>query len=92
MNDNKLENWRKQIDAIDEKILELLSKRMSIVGRIGKYKKAQKLSAFDETRWKKILQSSLLKAQQLKLSKEFVKNILNLIHKYSLIIQKNEKS
>lgn len=86
---DRLEDWRKQIDAIDEKMLNLLAKRVSLVRKIGQYKKEHHLFAFDERRWNKILTSNLLKAQSLNLSKNFVKKLFALIHKYSLVVQKD---
>ena len=88
---DKLENWRKQIDDVDEKILNLLAKRISIVKKIGNYKKQNNLSALDEKRWDRVLKLTLSKAELLNLSKDFIKKLLTLIHKYSLKIQ-NEKS
>ena len=87
---NKLENRRKQIDAIDKKILISLAKRMEIVGKIGKFKKDQKISAFDKKRWEQILKSGLKKGKSVGLGRDFVKNLINLIHKYSIEVQ--EKS
>lgn len=84
----KLESWRKQIDAIDEKILTALAKRAEIVRKIGKFKKEQKISVFDKKRWEQILKSNLKKGESLGLSKEFVKHLMNLIHTYSIEIQK----
>ncbi len=86
--DIKLENWRKQIDIVDEKLLILLAKRMDIVRNIGKFKKEHQISLFDEKRWEKVEERNLIKAQTLRLSKYFVKNLLNLIHKYSINLQK----
>lgn len=87
MNDN-LENWRKKIDVLDEKILMLLAKRMNIARRIGKLKKEQNLSVLDKIRWEKVLTSNLRKGEELGLSKELINKLLNLIHKYSLEVQK----
>lgn len=84
---DKLENWRKQIDNVDEKILNLLAERISIVKKIGNYKKQYNLSVLDEKRWNEVLNTALLKAGPLDLSKEFMKKLLTLIHKYSLKIQ-----
>lgn len=84
---NKLVGWRKQIDTLDEKILVLLAKRMKISSEIGKFKKEQGISILDKKRWEEILESSLKKGKTIGLSKEFIKNFLYLIHKYSLEIQ-----
>lgn len=85
---NSLEGLRKQIDSVDEKIFILLSKRMGIVREIGKVKKENNLSVLDKKRWDKILNSTLSKADTLNLSKDFIKKFYNLIHKYSLQLQK----
>lgn len=85
---NELEDWRKRIDALDEKILTLLAKRMNIANRIGKIKKDQKISALDKNRWEQVLKSNLKKGEKLGLSQEFLNNLLNLIHRYSLEVQK----
>ena len=78
MND-KLEKWRKKIDFVDEKILALLAKRMSIVSKIGKLKKKQKVSALDKSRWEQVLKSSLKKGETLGLSKDLIKALFSLI-------------
>ncbi|MBU0999784.1 chorismate mutase [Patescibacteria group bacterium] len=83
----QLDDLRKQIDVLDEKILISIAKRVNIVRKIGKYKKERKLSVFDKKRWDQILKSNLEKGRKLNLSEEFIKNLLNLIHKYSLDIQ-----
>lgn len=87
MND-KLEVWRKKIDIIDKRILTSLAKRMVLARKIGEFKKNQKISVFDKERWELILKSNLKKGESLGLSEKFVKNLLNLIHTYSIEIQK----
>lgn len=86
----KLENWRKQVDILDEKILNLLAKRMDISLRIGRYKKEHNLPLFDKKRWSQILKSNLDKTESLNLSKDFVKKLLILIHGHSLKLQKKK--
>lgn len=87
---NELEDWRKQIDNIDEKILILLAKRMDLSSKIGKFKKEKKISLFDKKRLKEILASNIKKGETHGLSKDFIKSLLHLIHKYSL--DKQEKA
>lgn len=88
---NNLETLRKQINTIDEKILKLLAKRVSIVKKIGYYKKQNNLLALDKKRWNEVLKNALSKAESLNLSKKFIEKLLNLIHHYSLSVQKYEK-
>lgn len=90
MND-KLEDWRKQIDALDEELLHILGKRFNIVREIGKYKKAKGIPPLDQKRWQTVLESQLSKAKLHNLSKDFIKKLYNLIHEYSLEIEADNK-
>ena len=46
---------RSQINEIDEKLIDLLNKRLKIALHIGKIKTEQKLPVFNETREKEVL-------------------------------------
>lgn len=87
MKDKKLEKWRKQIDALDKKLLNILGKRFNIVRQIGEYKKIKGIPPLDKKRWQTILKSQLSKARLYNLSKNFIKKLYNLIHKNSLEIE-----
>lgn len=87
MEDSVLENWRKRIDELDHQLLEILSQRMNISREIGKYKKENNLPILDTNRWDKVIKKNLAKADLLQLPKEFIKELFNFIHKYSLKIQ-----
>lgn len=90
MND-KLEKWRKQIDALDEELVDVLGKRFNIVRQIGEYKKAKGIPPLDQKRWQTILKSQLARAGQHNLSKDFIKKLYNLIHKYALEIESDSR-
>lgn len=85
-----LVNWRKKVDDLDEKILKLLATRISLVKKIGRFKKDRNLPALDEKRWGQMLNSHLEKNKSLGLSKRFIKDLLTLIHIHSIEIQ-NER-
>ena len=90
MND-KLGNWRKQIDELDNELLQILAKRMKIVVKIGKYKKANNIAPLDKKRWQEVLTSKLSKAELLDLSKDLIETIYEHIHKHSLEIERRSK-
>ena len=90
MND-KLEDWRKQIDALDEELLYILGKRINIIREIDKYKKANGIAPLDQKRWQAVLESQLSKAELHNLSEDFIKKLYGLIHEYSLEIEANNK-
>lgn len=86
---NQLENLRKEIDKIDERILELLGKRNKIAKKIGEIKKENNKSILDKKRWGDLLEKNLIKAEKLGLSKTFIKDLFKLIHQNSLKLQKD---
>jgi len=50
-----IEDWRRKIDEIDRKLVELLNERSKCAIEIGKIKKAQNLSVFDSEREQEVL-------------------------------------
>lgn len=47
---NELENYRKEIEKIDEEMANLFVKRMNVSKKIGEFKKTNKLPIFDGKR------------------------------------------
>jgi len=81
---NKLQQLRKLIDGIDDDLLDLLAKRMAIVEKIGEYKKLNNVTILQLERWFEILGTRTTRAELLELNKEFIKDILQLLHKESI--------
>lgn len=79
-----IESYREQIDSIDYQMLELMAQRMQIVRKIGTFKKEKKITIFQLRRWIEILQTRSGFAKKARLSPEFVKQIMRLIHKESI--------
>jgi len=90
MDDNTLDQLRKQIDELDDELLQVLSRRMQIVAQIGKQKKAHGIKPLDEDRMKNVLQLMLKRARILSLSEKFIEKLYALIHEYSLEIEEKE--
>ncbi|MBA3899188.1 MAG: bifunctional 3-deoxy-7-phosphoheptulonate synthase/chorismate mutase type II [Bacteroidetes bacterium] len=84
---NKLEEFRCNIDRSDEEILMAFSQRMAIVKEIGDYKKENGVTILQIERWQKILSTQLQSAEKAGLSKEFIKNLYQLIHDESIRMQ-----
>ncbi|MCX8103121.1 MAG: chorismate mutase [Candidatus Bipolaricaulota bacterium] len=51
-----LEQWRQQIDEIDERLLELLNERAALALQIGRAKRARGLPIYSQEREAQILQ------------------------------------
>lgn len=55
INDEKLQNARKEINAVDREMAELFVRRMKAVEAVAEYKKEHKMPIFDGTREKEVL-------------------------------------
>ena len=82
--DSNLEYLRKQIDDMDEIIIEKMSSRMELVNKIGEYKKENGVTILQVNRWEEILNKRIKLGEAMKLDKSFVENMMNLIHKESI--------
>lgn len=82
-----LEKYRDQIDSIDFQLIELLASRMDVVGEIGKYKNEHNVTILDLRRWEDIIKTRTDLGKKLKLPDDFVKNLLQLVHKTSIQVQ-----
>ncbi len=81
---NILEQYRNQIDSLDMQMLELLSQRMDIVEEIGEYKKENNVTILQLRRWENILRTRIEHGNNLNLPQEFIKKLLQLVHKASI--------
>ena len=89
MKENKLEEYRKQIDTIDTKIVELFSKRFELVKQIGEIKQKNKIPVVDGNRFQQVLEKVKKIAEKQGISKDFIEEIYNIIHKYACELEHN---
>lgn len=82
-----LENFRNQIDTIDEEIIYLLSRRFEIVKQIWKIKKENNISPLQIDRWQKIINNLVEEAKDKWINEELVIKIWEEIHKESLKLE-----
>lgn len=81
---NKLNEMRGSIDRIDDQIFQKLAERMSIVEKIGTYKRDNDVTILQVNRWDEILQKRTAIGEALKLDKDFIERVLELIHSESI--------
>ena len=81
---NKLEEFRSDIDKIDEQLIDLMAKRMELVKHIGAYKKENKVTVFQLERWKAILERTNHMGAPLGLNENFINGLFNVIHDESI--------
>lgn len=81
---SQLQSIREQIDETDREILELLSRRMGLVEKVGEYKKINNVAVFQIERWKKVFQTRPEWAKALNLNPDLVKELYKMIHTESI--------
>ena len=86
-----LENYREEIDKIDEDLLNVLAKRFIVVREVGKLKKEKNIQPLDEKRWKIVLEKVKAKAKKYFLSEKFIEKIYEEIHQEALRIEKENE-
>lgn len=82
-----LEILRNKIDECDFQLIQALSKRMKLVNDIAYIKKDCKMTVLQIKRWNNIIATRMEEGLKKGLNDEFLKNLLDLIHKESIEIQ-----
>lgn len=84
---DKLSQFRSMIDEVDDELLNVLKKRMTIIEQIGEYKKEHDLIIFQLERWQEILKSRPQWAEKLGIPRAYAEKIYQLLHEESIRIQ-----
>ena len=84
---NKLSDFRKIIDEIDDELLNVLKKRMQIIEKIAIHKKEQNISIFQLGRWQEILRTRVQWADKIGVSRQHIEKICILLHEESIRLQ-----
>ncbi len=75
---------RKQIDELDNQLMELLSKRMRVCREIGQYKKEHNMTVLQTTRYNEILDKRGAQGSLCGMDADFVKRVFEEIHEESV--------
>lgn len=81
---DQLADLRKQIDKIDDLLLQKLGERMAIVGKIGEFKRDNQVTILQVNRWDAIIKKGAAFAKALKLDLNFTEKFLELVHGESI--------
>lgn len=81
---DKLADLRKQIDKIDDTIIQKLGERMAIVQKIGEFKRDNEVTILQTSRWDEIIKKRTAFAKALKLDTAFTEKFLELVHGESI--------
>lgn len=80
---------RREIDRIDNELLEVLSKRMQVCREIGRYKKEHGIPVVQAGRYGDIMSSRVQAAVDMHMGAEFMKVVLSAVHEESVRQQIN---
>ena len=75
---------RKQIDTLDNQLMEILAKRMEVCREIGRYKKDHNMTVLQASRYNEILEKRGVQGALTGMSPEFVAKVFENIHEESV--------
>lgn len=84
---SKLTKFRTQIDETDEKVLEIIGKRMKIVEEVGTLKKDKNVAILQTQRWQEILEKMQSIGKENGLSEDFINQLFKAVHQESIYHQ-----
>ena len=84
----EIEKLREKIDSLDDQLLQLLKKRLSISEQIGEVKSVNQINIFDSQREEMLFSSLEKKSEDLNMDKKFILNLWRLIIDQSHLLQK----
>lgn len=79
-----LSELRKQIDEIDDQLVETIAKRMRVSREIGTYKKEHNMQVLQATRYSEILEGRIQQAIKFGIDGDCMQKILEAIHEESV--------
>ena len=75
---------RKQIDDLDNQLMELLAKRMRVCREIGQYKKEHNMTVLQTSRYNEILNKRGAQGSLCGMDSEFIKAVFEQVHEESV--------
>ena len=81
---DNLNELRRQIDKLDDELIDLLARRMQVSAEIGRYKKAHNMSVLQSQRYEEILARRARQAVEAGMDREFMRSVMQAIHEESI--------
>ena len=79
-----IQQLRKQIDELDNQLMDLLAKRMDVCREIGRYKKEHNMTVLQTSRYNEILEKRGVQGSLTGMAPEFVAKVFECIHEESV--------
>ncbi|MCF7848772.1 MAG: bifunctional 3-deoxy-7-phosphoheptulonate synthase/chorismate mutase type II [Kiritimatiellales bacterium] len=87
----RMEQLRREVDGLDNQLLDALSSRMNIVREMGRLKREQNVSTLQPHRWNEIVQDRVEKGANLSLSNDFVLELMQAVHEEAIRQQEADR-
>lgn len=84
---DKLNQLRQMIDEIDDELINVLSKRLSVIEQMGQYKKGHNITVFQLQRWQEILRTRVQWGEKLGINRNHIEKICQILHDESIRVQ-----
>lgn len=81
---SQLDEIRTQIDQADHELIEAIHRRMTLIEKIGEYKKLNNVAVLDIKRWKEIFETRPVWGQEMGINEELIQELFGLIHQESV--------
>ena len=75
---------RREIDRLDNDLIEVLAKRMEVSRTIGQYKEEHRMPILQTSRFDSIMNSRVKQAEEMGMGADFMRSILTAIHEESV--------
>ncbi len=75
---------REKIAGLDDRIFSLLSERMKMAEEVGLYKRENDITILQQEHWRKVIANRMDQADNLHLTNQFVRSIMDAIHQESI--------
>jgi chorismate mutase len=80
----ELGKLRLQIDSLDNELIQILAERMKVCLAVGEYKKEHRMAVVQSNRYNELLKRLCEQGKEAGLGEQFVKEIMDTIHKESV--------
>lgn len=89
--DKTLLSLRRELEAVDEKIVAAVAKRMRIIEKIGAHKRAKNLRVVDQKQQNKQKKLWQKRANKKRLSKKLVTGLYKTLHDHSVALERKAR-
>lgn len=79
----ELEEYRKQIDALDQEVVDVLARRFDVVRKVGAFKRGSSMEAIQPARAQAVKDRAVRMGQEAGLDADFVRRLYEVLIDYA---------